>query len=185
MKKIIIALLIFFVCNCAIAKQTDSVKFEGHKYKLSYSAKNPETSGYINEYYKAGESPNSWTEMVGVHYFPNNYSPIAGINELRDFMESAGIPYSIYIDEENNTGMIDFIMTSDSQLPIILEFNVMKYEKHEICGTVAVQYAKRYCVYNKLQIKDVKKSFEKSRKKVIKDLQKFNIPQVVKEEIGK
>lgn len=185
MRKFCISLLLFCTLGSAVFANNDNIiKFEGNKYLLQYSTKSEENNGYLNEYFKPGESVNMWSEMLAVHHFPNMYSPISQAESFREYLDEINCPSAIYLDEENNTGMIDFILIDGNKLPIILEFNVFKYEKSPVCGTVAIQYVKRYSVSNSFEIEEVKKEFAKSRKRVLKDLDKVEIPELVTKDIG-
>lgn len=183
-------LLIFavFSINIAVAQNANkdyTINFNGNKYHLLYSVKNKDFGGYLNEYYKKGETYNIWTELVAVHHFPNAYSPIDRIKDFKDYLGSMHVPSSLTFDDKRNTAMIDFIIISDRKMPIVLEFNVFKYEKSKKCGSVAIQYAKRYAVTTTLQIETVKRDFEKNRKQIIKKIKNFNIPEVITEDIDK
>ena len=183
MKKLFVILLMFLTVSSAWGKSNDTLRLHGTKYYLKYSAKSAENNGYINEYFKEGESPNIWSEMVAIHHFPNTYSPIDQAEGFRSYLDSMNCPSALSIDEEKNKGMIDFIIIDGKRLPIILEFNVFKYEKDKNCGTKAVQYAKRYCVTNTLQVEIVKREFNNSRKKILKRVDKFKIPELVQTDI--
>lgn len=180
MKKLFIFLILTFCINNV---QAEVVKFNGKPYNLLYSTKVEEHNGYLNEYFKQGETYDLWSEMIAVHHFPNVYSPVDQAEAFRSYLDTIHCPSSLTIDEENNTGMIDFILINGNQLPIILEFNIFKYEKSNKCGTVAVQYAKRYQVRNTMQVEEVKKEFEKTRNKSLKRISKFKIPEIVEKDI--
>ena len=185
MKRILLILLfISFTISTVSAKTNEMIRFNGTKYYLKYSAKSPENNGYINEYFKQGESPEIWSEMIAVHHFPNVYSPIDQTKTFQKYLNTINCPSAIEIDEDKNKGMIDFILINAKRLPIILEFNIFKYEKDKNCGTKAVQFAKRYCVTNSLQVDLVKKEFDKSRNKLIKEVNKFRTPALINTEIS-
>lgn len=185
MKKIwtLLLILLCFV-NTAFAKDDNIVKFEGNKYRLLYSVKSEENNGYLNEYYKFGEGVNTWTEMIAVHHFPNMYSPISQAESFREYLDVINCPSAIYVNEEENTGMLDFILINSQNLPVILEFNVFKYEKSPECGTIAIQYVKRYSVTSSLDIETVKEEFAKLRKRVIKDIEKAEIPKIINKSVN-
>ncbi len=183
MKRFIFVLLFLFICfgiqySCAF-----ELKFSGNNYKLLYSEKTPEHSGYINEYFKLGENRNSWSEIINVIHFPNAYSPLDHAQEFSNYLNSQNCPNALELNEEQNSALLDFIIIDGQKLPIILEFNVFKYEKHPECGTIAVQYVKRYSVYNTKQVEKIKKEFKKLRPKTLKGLQNFDIPDIVKQNI--
>ena len=188
MKKILtlfIILMLGIIPTYAKDKKNHTIKFDGEKYTLLYSTKNPEFGGYINEYYKRGETYNIWSEMIGVHHFPNAYSPIDQIVEFRKYLNSENCPSSMSFDEDKNIGIIDFVMISENHALVIMEFNVFKYTKSDKCGSVAIQYAKRYAVKNAFEAEAVKKEFAKTRKQAIKNVSKMEVPAVVAEEIDK
>lgn len=186
MKRIlIITFLMFAILPVCASSLMPSLKLNGSKFTLYYSAKSPEIGSYINEYYKSGETYESWTELVVVHHFPTAYSPIDYAKSMSDYLASMNCPCSIENDEENNQSLIDFILIDSSRLPIILEFNIFKYEKSPICGSVALQYAKRYLIYNLLEVDKVKKSFEKDRDKYLNRVKKLEIPDIVTYDIEK
>lgn len=189
MKKIILAFFIFILSfGSVFAKNQNkdyTLNFNGSKFHLLYSVKNKEFGGYLNEYYKNGDTYNIWTELVAVHHFPNAYSPIDRIKDFKDYLGSMQVPSSLTFDDKKNAAMIDFIMISDKQMPIVLEFNVFKYEKSKKCGSVAVQYAKRYSATTTMQIEEVKQDFEKNRKRIITKLKHFKIPELVTYDIDK
>ena len=189
MKKILI-LFLCFICTVqlSIAKSDNkdySINFNGSKFHLLYSIKNKDFGGYLNEYYKKGETYNIWTELVAVHHFPNAYSPIDRIKDFKDYLGSMHVPSSLTFDDKKNTAMIDFIMISDRQKPIVLEFNIFKYEKSKKCGSIAVQYAKRYSATTTMQIEEIKRDFERNRKQLIKEVKKIEIPAVIEKDIDK
>ena len=180
MKRFLTILTLFCITAVFVwAKDENVIKFQGDKYQLQYSTKSEENNGYLNEYFKSGEGINTWSEMIAVHHFPNMYSPISQAESFREYLDEINCPSAIYLDEENNTGMLDFILIDGKQLPIILEFNIFKYEKSPECGTIAIQYAKRYSVSNTFDIEAVKEEFAKLRKKALKDINKIEIPQII------
>ena len=147
MKKILVLFLIM-VFNVqliyATSKDKDyTLNFNGSKYHLLYSVKSKDFGGYLNEYYKKGETYNIRSELVAVHHFPNAYSPIDRIKDFKDYLGSMNVPSSLTFDDKRNTAMIDFIMLTEHKLPIVVEFNIFKYEKSKKCGSIAVQYVKR------------------------------------------
>ena len=187
MKKIFSLVFILFLSTSIVAakEKNYSINFGGVKYNLLYSVKSSETGGYLNEYYKNGETYNRWSEMIGIHHFPNAYSPIEQVSDFKKYLGSIDCPSSLTFDDENNSAMIDFILINDKKLPIIMEFNIFKYVKSEKCGSVAVQYAKRYAVKTAFEAEAVKRDFEKTRKKALKNVEKFKVQEVITEEIDK
>ena len=189
MKKILSLLIVFiFIAMPVFAKKTVDehyINFSGKKYRLLYSSKNPETGGYLNEYYTRGESYNLWSELVGIHHFPNAYSPIDQVKAFREYLGTLNCPSALTFDDKNNTAIIDFIMISPLKNSTVIEFNVFKYEKSKKCGSVALQYAKRYQTVTAFQLEDVKRDIEKSRQKILKAVKKYEIPYIVTEEIDK
>ena len=186
MKKIFIAFIALFTIGISVCYSKDySLNFDGTKYYLLYSVKNKDFGGYLNEYYKKGETYNIWSDMVAVHHFPNAYSPIDRIKDFKDYLSSMNIPSSLTFNDKDNTAMIDFIMIKSNKLPIVLEFNIFKYEKSEKCGSIAVQYVKRYSATTTMQIEGIKKEFENNRKHLINKVKNFKIPNVVTEDIDK
>ncbi len=188
MKKILtLAILFLLSINIVAAKEKNNyhIKFDGVEYNLLYSTKNPEFGGYLNEYYKWNETYNNWSEMIAVHHFPNAYSPIDQVKSFREYLGSLNCPSALTFDEDKNIALIDFIMINDHRLPIVLEFNVFKYEKSKKCGSVAIQYAKRYVVTTAFQMEAAKKDFDKIRKRALKQVKNFNVPEIVYKEIDK
>lgn len=186
LEKLGIILVIFCVLSgVALGKDINVINFEGSKYHLIYSSKSEENNGYLNEYFKEGEGMNTWTEMIAVHHFPNMFSPLDQAESFREYLDEMNCPSAITLDEKNNTGIIDFVLIDGKKLPIILEFNVFKYEKSPECGTIGIQYAKRYSVSNSFDIEAVKKEFAKQRKKTLKNISRIKIPQIVNSPIDK
>lgn len=188
MKKILaflVVLLLSITPSFAQNINEHKVKFNGEEFTLFYSVKSDDINGYMNEYYKRGETYNIWSEMIGVHHFPNAYSPIDKVVELKNYLSAIKCPSSITFDDKKNTAMIDFIMISDNHSPVIMEFNVFKYSKAENCGSIALQYAKRYVVKNEFEAEAVKKEFAKNRKKMLKRVKKLKTPDIINEEIDK
>jgi len=187
MKKILAVLLILVLnISFALAKEKDySLNFDGKRFDLLYSVKDKEFGGYLNEYYKHGETYNIWSEMIAIHHFPNAYSPIDRIRDFKDYLSGMKVPSSLTFDDKHNTALIDFILITNNKMPIVLEFNIFKYEKSKKCGSIAVQYAKRYSATTTMQIEDIKKDFEKNRKKLIKKVEKFTIPTLITKDIDK
>ncbi len=180
MKKILIIVFLILITMPVFASSLmPNIKFSGNKYTLYFSAKSPETGSYINEYYKNGETYETWTELIAVHHFPTAYSPIDYVKLMEETLSSMNCPCSVETDEINNESLIDFIMMDTSKLPIILEFNIFKYEKSPICGSVALQYAKRYLIYNMLEVDKIKKSFERDRERYLNKVKKLDIPDIV------
>ncbi len=187
MKKFL-AILFVLILNMsfAVAKEKNySINFNGEKFNLLYSTKDKDFGGYLNEYYKHGETYNIWSELVAVHHFPNAYSPIDRIRDFKDYLSAMKIPSSLTFDDKRNTALIDFIVIKDNNMPIVLEFNIFKYEKSKKCGSIAIQYAKRYSATTTMQIEEIKKDFEKNRMKLIKKVEKFEIPTLVTTDIDK
>ena len=187
MKKILTILFLFFISvTSAFAKSDEHyINFAGEQYRLLYSVKSPDFGGYLNEYYKKRETYNIWSEMVAVHHFPNAYSPIDQIKSFREYLGSMHCPSALTFDDKRNAAIIDFIIINDKNLPIILEFNVFKYQKSPKCGSVAVQYVKRYAVTTAFQLEAAKRDIENKRKKIIKQVNSVKIPEVVAMDIDK
>ena len=185
---IFLVILIFFIAISDVQakkqkSETPQIKFNGEKYTLLYSVKGSETNGYLNEYFKKNESYYTWKDILAVHHMPNAYSPIDEAKVLRDALGSMMCPSAIEIDEENNSAILDFIMINSNKLPIILEFNVFKYQKDSVCGTVALQYAKRYVVSNALEVERIKKILKKERNKYVKKVRKYELPKLIEADI--
>lgn len=70
MKKLIAVLFIIFTM-ISTAYAENKLNFDGKEYYLRFSEKSAEHNGFYNQYYKAGEDMDNWTEMVAVHHFPN------------------------------------------------------------------------------------------------------------------
>jgi hypothetical protein len=189
MKKIIVLfLLILLNINIVFAEKNEknySVHFNGSKFELLYSVKNKDFGGYLNEYYKKGNTYNIWSELIAVHHFPNAYSPIDRIKDFKDYLGSMHVPSSLTFNDKKNTAMIDFIMISDHSMPVVIEFNIFKYEKSKKCGSIAIQYARRYTATTTLQIEAIKRDIEKNRTKLIKKVKKFEIPEIIQKDIDK
>ena len=186
MKKIfVLLLLLIFNVSMVYAEKDYSVHFNGKKFNLLYSIKNKDFGGYLNEYYKKGETYNIWSEMVAVHHFPNAYSPIDRIKDFKDYLGSMHVPSSLTFDDKKNTAMIDFVMINDHSVPVVIEFNIFKYEKSKKCGSIAIQYARRYTATTTMQIEYIKKDIEKNRKNLITKVKNFGIPEIVTKDIDK
>lgn len=189
MRKIIVTviLLCVLVSGAVFAKDAEAVmpalKFMGNKYTLYYSAKSPELGGYINEYYKQRESYASWSELLALHHYPSAFYPIEHAQAFKGFLSENGIPSMIEVDEDNNSAILDFIIINSKQTPIILEFNVFRYVKSPVCGSVGLQYAKRYRITDTSEIEKIKKDFAKNRLKYIKKVKKIKIPDLVTSDI--
>ena len=72
-----------------------------------------------------------------------------------------------YVTEDESSAIIDFLMIEDKKLPLILEFNIFKFQKDEQCGTIALQYVQRYQIASALEIDQVKKAVVKNHQKPI------------------
>ena len=185
-------LLVFLFClifsiNLTSAKDNlNSVSYNGNKYYLKYSEKSKEHNGYYNQYFKQNEDFDSWTEMIAVQHFPNVYSPIDLAHTFREYLEEYNCPSSLLIDEKDNVGVLDFILidSKTENAPLKLEFNVFKYIKSPYCGSVSMQYAKKYSIDDIKNLESVKKDFEKYRQKAIDKIMLITIPEVVNKDIG-
>lgn len=192
MKKILTLIVsaLFLSCGYVCAKQDKKVimpaiNFGGNKYSLYYSAKIAETGGYINEYYKPNQTYAGWNELIGVHHYPTAFYPIDHARAFKDFLNASGGQAFLEIYDEDNMAILYFTVVSDKRLPIVLEFNVFKYQKSPICGTVALQYAKRYLLNNGLEVDGLKRDFANNALKYIKRIEKLEIPDIVTVEIEK
>jgi len=184
-------LLFLMVCfiqtSCYAKKLSDnklpSVKYNGKQYSLLYSVKVKESNGYSNEYYKNKEGYNNWSELIGVHHFPTDFSPVDKAKEFQTYLLTMGVLSEVTTDEDDNTASIDFVVIDGSRRPIIMEFNIFKYQKDKICGTIALQYAKRYTINNSLDVENVKKKFEKERARSLKEFTKLEFLELITKEI--
>ena len=161
------------------------INFDGERYNLLYSVKNKDFGGYLNEYYKNGETYHNWSEMVAIHHFPNVYSPIDQVKWFKDFLNKKNCLSELTFDDKNNAAMIDFVMINDKRLPVVSEFNVFKYQRSEKNGSVAIQYVKRYTTTTARELEAAKKDFAKNRKKTIKEVKSYKIPDLITIEIDK
>jgi hypothetical protein len=159
------------------------VKFNKQEYNLYYSSINSESNTRINEYYKPNESYTSWTELIAVHHYKNEYSPIDLAQLFRNYLSDNFCPSAMTIDEDDNSAILDFIVIENKKLPIVLEFNIFKYQKSADCGTIALQYAKRYRVNSALEVEKVKKLVEQNRAKDLKKIKKLQIPEIVSRDV--
>lgn len=188
MKKILTTIFILLIgINCVYSKSVKDPKinFNGNKYYLLYSAKTPEGVGYLNEYYKLGETYNIWSEMVAVHQFPNAYYPIDRVKKFREYLATIGCPSALNFNDKKNIAIIDFLLIHQIQGRTLMEFNIFKYEKSKKCGSDALQYARRYVANNAMEVEWVKSDFEKNRKKLIKKVKSYKIPNIITEPIDK
>ena len=180
---VLIGLVMLLSCGFADAKSdkgiASPIKFNGTKFNLLYSAKSAETGGYLNEYYKANQTYASWTELIGVHHYPTAFYPIEHARDFTSYLESTGVATNIEVDEKNNTALVYFVITNDRRLPVIMEFNIFKYQKSPVCGTIGLQYAKRYCLNNPLEVRKAKKELIKSGVKYIGKVSRLSIPSVI------
>ena len=187
MKRLLIVIFTFFsMVNIVCAEDSDYIKYNGSKYYLLYSQKSNEHNGYYNQYFKKGEDFDFWTDMIAVQHFPNVYSPIDLAHTFRDYLGQYNCPSSLWIDDNKNTGMLDFILidSDGKKLPITLEFNIFRYAKSPDCGSISIQYAKKYSVADVEQVNTVKKKFEKFRPKALDEIRNIDIPDVVNKDIG-
>ena len=68
--------MLFLVSSaCLSAERSGSIVFDGETYTLGWI--NASSSNTTNEFYLPGESPNSWTRMIGVRHF-------SGARKLKD-----------------------------------------------------------------------------------------------------
>lgn len=188
MKKILALILMLFLSfNASVAKNIDkaSLNFNGAKYYLLYSAKSDKDDSYLNEYYKRGETYNIWTEMVGIHHFPNEISPLDRVRQFKDYLKGINCLSALTFDDKKNTAIIDFLLVNKIQGRTLLEFNVFKYERAKGYGSNAVQYAKRYVANNELEVERIKKIIEKSRKQTLNEVKGFKIPEIITVPIDK
>lgn len=189
MKKILAIFVIFIMSVTSVsAKKADdnySINLNGQKYTLLYSKKDKEHNGYLNEYFKQRETYNNWSEMVGIHHFPNAYSPIDQVRLFREYLGSLNCPSALSYDEKKNTAIIDFVMISEHRIPVVLEFNIFKFQKSNECGSVALQYARRYTAVTAFEVEAVKEQFEKDRKVMLKKVKTLKVPAVVSKDIDK
>ena len=188
-KKFVLLFLCFALTSFVVYAENSDIsdipktKFDGKEYTLLYSAKNPDSGNFINEYYKNLETYTNWTELITIHHFPNSYSPIDCAKEFRNMLAEMNCPSALEEFEDENFAILDFILIDSKRLPIIIEFNVFKYEKDEICGTIAVQYAKRYRINSPLEVERLKKEFLKSRSKIVKKIKKYTLPKLIVENV--
>ncbi|MCQ2743816.1 MAG: hypothetical protein MJ230_03350 [bacterium] len=191
MKRILflIAYILFLSCGFANAKSDDFnmpfIKFNGSKFSLYYSAKSFETGGFINEYYKHNQTYTNWNELIGIHHYPTAFYPIEHAKEFKDYLSEIGSSVSVEVSEEDNSALLYFIVISDKRLPIVLEFNIFKYVKSPLCGTVAFQYAKRYLLNNGLEVESIIKELNKTATKYVKQAEKVDMPDIITFEIEK
>lgn len=183
---IILTLLCININSVSASVNSDCIKYNGNKYVLLYSGKSVEHNGYYNQYFKSGEDFDSWSEMIAVQHYPNVYSPIDLANIFRDYLGECHCPSSMTVDNNKNISVLDFILIDDSKksFPITLEFNIFKYVKSSDCGTLSMQYAKKFLVYNQKDADKIKKNFAKYRPKALDEILKTNVPNIVNRDIG-
>ena len=160
------------------------IKFNKSKFTLYYAAKNKVTGAYINEYYKKSQTYTTWNELIAVHEYDKAYSPKDKAREFSEYIANMGIVNTIS-EYDDDTAILDFIMVKNNQYPILLEYNVFKFVKRPVCGTMAIQYAKRYRVKNGIEADKIRRNLIKNRSKYIKKVQKLKISKVITEEIDK
>ena len=106
MKKFLILVLLFIInitaCYAA-SNKLYSINYNGYKYFLLYASKDNEHGGFINEYFRAGQTYHNWSEMVAVHHFPNAYSPIDQIKSFKEYLDSTGL-FEYVLGHDNAAG---------------------------------------------------------------------------------
>lgn len=176
---LVLLLTMQFVFAKAVKNTMPVIKFDGTKFTLMYSAESKETGGYLNEYYKAHQTYASWTELIGIHHYPTAFYPSEHAKEFAEFLNETGIPANLEVDKENDTALLYFLVIDKRKLPIIIEFNVFKYIKSSVCGTVGFQYARRYRLNSPLEIENAKKDILKTGVKYIKLVSKAKVPEII------
>ncbi len=187
MRIFLVLILLVLIVNTANAQDEDFIRYNGKKYFLTYSGKSFEHNGYYNQYFKSGEDFDSWTEMIAIQHFPNVYSPIDLAYTYREFLVQYNCPSALWVDKDKNIGVLDFMLINDNEskkMPIILEFNVFRYSKSPMCGSVSVQYAKKCNIEDAKKAEIVKKKLGKYRLKAINEIKLTKIPDIVNKDIG-
>ena len=184
MKKLILisCFILLLASKSVFANSQYFISYGGKTFKLLHSEKKHEHNGFYNQYFKLGETPGNWTEEISVQHFPNIYSPIELAQIYKGFLAQYKCPSALLTDENQNQALLDFILidtNAKKNIPIIIEFNVFKFNKSPVCGTIAVQYAKRFTFTDTSQIEKEKKKFEKFRAKTLKNFLDFEIPKII------
>lgn len=178
---LLICAIVFF----AHKTSAEEIHFDNTKYILKYSIFNPDSQGYMNEYYPENETPCSWTQMIGIYYYANEKSPIKFAQQMDKTIESAenSVLIKFIENKKQDKAVVSFLVNNTENGKNFFEYNVYKYEKHPDKGTMMLKYAVKYfCTCNE-EITKIGNKVREENDAYMEKLITSPIPPIIEKEI--
>ena len=142
---IYIILLIAYLFFVQAAKAED-IHFNNEIYSLKLSRISAEANGYENEYFPAAETPQNWTKMIGIYYYPDVSNPrkFAEYSEKNIEKKETVALFKFIQNKKQDKALYSYLENGSTQGKDYFEYNLYKYEKHPDKGMMVLRFAKKY-----------------------------------------
>ena len=180
---IIFALIIVFFAQKSGAEE---IYFDNTKYILKYSVLSPDAKGYFNEYYQSNESRNKWTKMLGIYYYPEENSPMKFAKEFDKIIENSdnAVLIKLMENKKQEKALLSFLVNNNENNKNYFEYNIYKYEKHPVKGSVMLKYAAKYYCGTDDEIIKAGNNIREKNDEYIQLIIASATPEVVEQNIG-
>ena len=178
---LLIAAIVFFSHKAS----AEEIHFDNTKYILKYSIFNPETQGYMNEYFPQNESLINWTQMIGIYYFINEKSPLDFAKKMDKTIEDAenSVLIKFIENKKQQKAVLSFLVNNTENGKNYFEYNIYKYEKHPSKGTMMLKYATKYFCTNNNEITQIGNKIREENDIYMEKLITSPIPPIIEKEI--
>lgn len=175
----LLVFFVFFLLNQSVI--AENLHFNDSVFELKYTD-NPTRSKIIkNEYYKANENRDYWTNMIEISYFPDVDSPRKYAVEIDKKIESNEncILLKYLQNKKRDIALISYLENVVQNDKPFFIYNLYKYEKHPKKGMMVLRYAKKYIFNSNDEINNIGKDVKMINNDLMEQLIISPIPPIV------
>ncbi len=164
---------------------SEEIHFDNEAYKLKFSALAPQTNGWGNEYFKAGENVALWTKMIGIYSYPKEGNPIKFAQNFDKIVENTDNSILLKLVENKKTdkAVMSFLVNGSENSKKFFEYDVYKFEKNPKKGMIVTKYASKYFFKTNSEIKSIAEKIKKDNDKYLELLIVSSTPSVIEKNI--
>ncbi len=162
------------------------IKVNNEVFTLKFATNKTQSGEYLNEYYKPGEGPSNWTEMITVSEFPN-YP-----NKPMDYVEAIltrdhspnNYDRPIVSNSKSEKTTFVFLLTGKTDEAKYVEFNIMQVMPYKNSkGLKTLQYAKKYYYTDREDYTNKFKDMEDKKMYIFTQVKDLEMPEMIRQEI--
>lgn len=186
MKKVLISLILLFLGSTVLADtKQPTIVFNGTTYTLKYSSYSKETKSFMNQYYKANENGDNWTDLIGVYYIKAYNKPLEYAKNIANAAsKKTPLDTQLMYNDKDDIAITNFMLIDGDEKHRYLTQNMFKAEKPIAQkGVVVIQFTHKYPLNNEEDAIKLKAILPENQKKWLENINKTIIPDLVDKEI--